>query len=378
MTTNSGTGTMGSTDVIMEIAPRWLPTQGRTREGYEFMERLHRMYRTWAELHGCEVVSATEEGHLSDPDASKFRLVLRGDAASRLCAEGGQHRLVEASKFDAEHRRTSSVAMVIVSPAVVPARTSSRHDGGWRRTYVFDPYRKVLDNHAPSGMLPDPEVVLSGQLDETLASPSAAPRPRGGSASAVRTSFRWTLEVDVDEQWVADGFDLTREATREAMINAVLGSAHPLERSIRLVDGPADEDVARAQGFKSVEAYRDARPSSDQQQGEIRRCGDVRFVLMTIIDGVPWYANRFDGRSQQVDDATAWWPTREEAQEAKYRLFPGSPHVSVVVHITASLPHGATVSEIPIDCETCGEFHPGDVLEKTGGACPRASAPKSP
>lgn len=36
----------------------------------------------------------------------------------------------------------------------------------------------------------------------------------------------------------------------------------------------------------------------------------------------------------------------------------------------------ATVETIPMGCPDCGSFHPGDVLERTGGACPRPRVKK--
>lgn len=35
----------------------------------------------------------------------------------------------------------------------------------------------------------------------------------------------------------------------------------------------------------------------------------------------------------------------------------------------------AAVTAIPVGCPDCGSFHPGDVLERTGGACPAKAAP---
>lgn len=37
----------------------------------------------------------------------------------------------------------------------------------------------------------------------------------------------------------------------------------------------------------------------------------------------------------------------------------------------------AVVEDIPLECPSCGQWHPGEVLERTGGKCPNA-APKPP
>lgn len=70
--------------------------------------------------------------------------------------------------------------------------------------------------------------------------------------------FKWTIEVEMDEAWVADGFDMTDERVSN-MLQAYMPHVYGHEVGGRVLKRPPDEAVAKAQGYKTVEAYLKAR-----------------------------------------------------------------------------------------------------------------------
>jgi len=66
--------------------------------------------------------------------------------------------------------------------------------------------------------------------------------------------FKWTIEIEVDETWVADGFDATDERIH-AMLANDLRYAYGRELGAKVIKRPPDEDVAKAQGYPSVKEY---------------------------------------------------------------------------------------------------------------------------
>lgn len=60
--------------------------------------------------------------------------------------------------------------------------------------------------------------------------------------------FKWTVEFEVDETWVADGFDLTDERAKD-MIEGQLGYAYPHETSAKVVSAPSPIEIRLAQGY---------------------------------------------------------------------------------------------------------------------------------
>jgi hypothetical protein len=61
--------------------------------------------------------------------------------------------------------------------------------------------------------------------------------------------FKWTVEFEVAECWVADGFDLTDERAHD-MLAQRLSAAYGHELKARVIKYPKALDVAKAQGFK--------------------------------------------------------------------------------------------------------------------------------
>ena len=61
-------------------------------------------------------------------------------------------------------------------------------------------------------------------------------------------TFKWVLEVEVSEDWVADGFDITEENVQD-IANALNPYAIEGEYRVRILQAPAPELVRQAQGY---------------------------------------------------------------------------------------------------------------------------------
>jgi len=87
-------------------------------EAQDWAEMLMRMYMRWAEQHGYKVeVQDISEGEQAGIKSAMLR-VAGTNAYGWLKTEGGVHRLVRISPFDANARRQTSFASVNVSPVV--------------------------------------------------------------------------------------------------------------------------------------------------------------------------------------------------------------------------------------------------------------------
>ena len=63
-----------------------------------------------------------------------------------------------------------------------------------------------------------------------------------------RKRFRWTVEFEVDQVWIEDGFNLDDEVATE-MLSERLGWAYPWERSAKVIQAPDPAEIRRAQGL---------------------------------------------------------------------------------------------------------------------------------
>jgi hypothetical protein len=60
--------------------------------------------------------------------------------------------------------------------------------------------------------------------------------------------YKWTVEIEVNEVWVADGFDLTDERLKE-MIESELGYSYSHETRVQVLKAPSPKKIRRAQGY---------------------------------------------------------------------------------------------------------------------------------
>ncbi len=61
-------------------------------------------------------------------------------------------------------------------------------------------------------------------------------------------TYRWTVEIEVDPIWVADGFDLDEEDLND-MLRQRLGYAHSDEYSGRVLKAPDPKQIRAEQGY---------------------------------------------------------------------------------------------------------------------------------
>lgn len=66
--------------------------------------------------------------------------------------------------------------------------------------------------------------------------------------------LKWTIEIEMEDTWVADGFDMTDERVSD-MLQAYMPHVYGHEVKGRVLKRPPDEVVAKLMGFKTVEAY---------------------------------------------------------------------------------------------------------------------------
>ena len=62
--------------------------------------------------------------------------------------------------------------------------------------------------------------------------------------------FKWVVEFEVAENWVADGFDLNDESAKE-MIENDLRSSFPAETRARVIKAPSKKAIRKTQGYTS-------------------------------------------------------------------------------------------------------------------------------
>jgi peptide chain release factor 2 len=131
-------------------------------EACDWAEMLARMYTRWAEEHGykIEVISETP-GDVTGYRSVQF-LVTGDNAYGYLKAEGGVHRLVRISPFDAAARRHTSFAKVEVLPEIEESEVEINPDdlkvetlrsGGAGGQHVNKTESAVRITHLPTGVV---------------------------------------------------------------------------------------------------------------------------------------------------------------------------------------------------------------------------------
>jgi hypothetical protein len=73
--------------------------------------------------------------------------------------------------------------------------------------------------------------------------------------------FKWTIEIQVEQTWVADGFDLTDERALDMLAHELGWADIGTELKAKVLTAPARHLVLKVQGYdKEAEA---ARPRSE-------------------------------------------------------------------------------------------------------------------
>lgn len=60
--------------------------------------------------------------------------------------------------------------------------------------------------------------------------------------------FKWVVEFEVDETWVADGFQLNEERAK-SMIENALPYSYPSETAVKVLKAPALAKIMKTQGY---------------------------------------------------------------------------------------------------------------------------------
>lgn len=62
------------------------------------------------------------------------------------------------------------------------------------------------------------------------------------------TKFKWTVEIEVDETWVADGFNLDQDRADDWK-NKLIAFAYDNEVSIKIIKSPSRKSIRKMQGY---------------------------------------------------------------------------------------------------------------------------------
>ena len=68
--------------------------------------------------------------------------------------------------------------------------------------------------------------------------------------------LKWIVELSVDQSWIADGFNLTKERAH-SMLAHDLCYAYDYELKAKIISAPSDKEIAKLQGFKSIKAMKE-------------------------------------------------------------------------------------------------------------------------
>jgi hypothetical protein len=64
------------------------------------------------------------------------------------------------------------------------------------------------------------------------------------------TKFKWTVEIEINPIWVADGYEATPMRIKDAILNYDLGYAMESEVRVKAIKSPPKKDIRKAQGYK--------------------------------------------------------------------------------------------------------------------------------
>ena len=66
--------------------------------------------------------------------------------------------------------------------------------------------------------------------------------------SAKKTTFTWVVEFEIDERWVADGFEMTDDRA-QSIIEKTLPYAYSHEVSAKVLRKPSQKRIRKVQGY---------------------------------------------------------------------------------------------------------------------------------
>ena len=63
--------------------------------------------------------------------------------------------------------------------------------------------------------------------------------------------YKWIVEIEISEVWVADGFEITADDVQE-MIQKQIGYSYEHETRVRIVKSPTVEEIRLTQGYTTA------------------------------------------------------------------------------------------------------------------------------
>lgn len=72
--------------------------------------------------------------------------------------------------------------------------------------------------------------------------------------------YKWTVEIQIAAEWVADGADLTSSRMHDIMTN-YYSHLYSSEIKTKTIKAPTNKELAKEQGYRSVKEFLKARKS---------------------------------------------------------------------------------------------------------------------
>jgi len=69
---------------------------------------------------------------------------------------------------------------------------------------------------------------------------------------AKKKTFKWVVEIEVDEVWVADGYEATADRIKEAILEYSLGWAHDHEVKTKLLKQPTKASIDKLHSYRKT------------------------------------------------------------------------------------------------------------------------------
>jgi len=63
--------------------------------------------------------------------------------------------------------------------------------------------------------------------------------------------LKWTVEIAIADNWIADGFRVTEENIHEAIIGELLQYAYEEEVVVRVLTAPTDEQISAVENTET-------------------------------------------------------------------------------------------------------------------------------
>lgn len=107
--------------------------------------------------------------------------------------------------------------------------------------------------------------------------------------------FKWMVQFEVDEIWVADGFQMTDQRALNMLAHDLDYANMDTELHARVVAGPELLDVAKAQGYKNDQTVGKTHVAGLLEHDDDNPLEGIRRVLMHAyrqIDSVAFYFKR--------------------------------------------------------------------------------------